>query len=533
VRPVHSAFAATRRFFGRLRRLPARTPLRVKLVAALMLLVIVALAGSGLVAAATLRHYLVGRVDTQLKSVNAASASAKIAQIVASGRQDQHGRGHDPSSDELRLPSAFVVAATSATGSLLYGPTSDLVNPHQPLPRLPQPTGAASKAAGTRALTVSAVQGDGSWRVVSRPVTLADGSQGTLLVAQSLDDVDNTVNQLILLVAIIGAAGAVVLAGVGYMLVRASLRPLRDVERTAAKIAAGDLSSRVPDADSRTEVGQLSQALNTMLSRVETAFAERAASETAARTSEERMRVSEAAARQSEERMRRFVADASHELRTPLTSIRGFAELFRQGAAQDGPDVARMMRRIEDEAERMGLLVEDLLLLARLDQERPLARKPVDMLAVAQDIVHDAKAVDGARPITLKIGSTEFPPVVVGDEPRLRQVMANLVFNALKHTPPGTPIQVTLATRDTPSGWQVSLEVADHGPGLREEHAARVFERFYRGDAARTRDTGSTGLGLAIVAALVAGHGGAVTLDTAPGRGARFQITLPLAMIPA
>jgi two-component system OmpR family sensor kinase len=238
------------------------------------------------------------------------------------------------------------------------------------------------------------------------------------------------------------------------------------------------------------------------------------------------MRHSEAAARESERRMRRFVADASHELRTPLTSIRGFAELYRQGAARDELELSRLMRRIEDEAKRMGVLVEDLLLLARLDQERPLAQAPVDLLALVTDAVHDARAVAPDRPISLAVGRTDPPPVVIGDEARLRQVLGNLVTNALKHTPDATPVTVRLGTESDAGRPCVVLEVADEGPGMSTEVAAHVFERFYRADKARRSD-GSTGLGLAIVAALVAGHAGQISVETAPGLGARFRVELP------
>jgi two-component system OmpR family sensor kinase len=228
--------------------------------------------------------------------------------------------------------------------------------------------------------------------------------------------------------------------------------------------------------------------------------------------------------------MRRFVADASHELRTPLTTIRGFAELYRQGGAASDADVARFMRRIEDEAKRMGLLVEDLLLLARMDQERPLARNPVDLLLLASDGVNDARAVAPDRPIRLEVGATDPPPVVLGDEARLRQVLANLIGNALTHTPAGTPVTVTVATATgRERGPTVVVSVADDGPGLTSEAAGRVFERFYRADAARNRRDGGSGLGLAIVAALVAGHGGAVSVESAPGAGACFRVELPLA----
>jgi two-component system OmpR family sensor kinase len=304
------------------------------------------------------------------------------------------------------------------------------------------------------------------------------------------------------------------LAGLGYGAVRSSLRPLAEVEATAAGIAAGDLSRRVPERDPRTEVGRLGRALNGMLTQIESAFMARSSSE--------------AAARASEERMRRFVADASHELRTPLTSIRGFAELYRQGAVRDPAEVARLLRRVEDEAARMGLLVDDLLLLARLDQQRPLERRPVDLLAVATDAVADARAVAPDRHVSLRVVG-DRAPVVAGDEPRLRQVVGNLVTNALTHTPPGTPVAVIVGTE----GSSAVLDVTDEGPGLAHDDAQRVFERFYRADAARSRSSGGTGLGLSIVAALVAAHGGTVRLDTAPGAGAAFRVRLPLPQPPS
>ncbi|MFP5371019.1 MAG: sensor histidine kinase, partial [Actinomycetes bacterium] len=273
-----------------------------------------------------------------------------------------------------------------------------------------------------------------------------------------------------------------------------------------------DLSQRVPEGDDRTEVGRLSRALNGMLSRIERAFRAQQASE--------------AQARGSEDRMRRFVADASHELRTPLTSIRGFAELYRQGAVHSDDDVRRLMGRIEAEGARMGLLVEDLLLLARLDQQRPLTIGPVDLAAIAGDAVHDARAVQPGRPIALHLDESLVDvPVVQGDEPRLRQVVGNLVTNALTHTPPATRVTVSVSA-DADPGFLV-LRVSDDGPGMDLADAARAFERFYRVDAARTREAGGTGLGLAIVASLVAAHGGSVDVATAPGQGAVFTVRLP------
>jgi two-component system OmpR family sensor kinase len=332
--------------------------------------------------------------------------------------------------------------------------------------------------------------------------------------------VDSTVDRLVLVELTFGGAVLIALALVGAWLVRASLMPLTAIERTAAAIARGDLTQRVPELDPHTELGQLSSALNTMLSQIEAAFKARAASE--------------ARALGSEERMRQFVADASHELRTPLTTIRGFAELYRQGAA---PDPADVLRRIEDEAARMGLLVEDLLLLARLDEERPMQFEQVHIAEVILDAAAAARAVAPERPVTVDIGN-HGELTVTGDEPRLRQVVGNLVTNAVTHTPPGTPIALRLRVED-PS--LAVVEVSDEGPGLSEEHARRVFERFYRVDKARTRGAVSaavppgtavahngSGLGLAIVAALVAAHRGTVEVQTAPDRGATFRIRLPI-----
>ncbi|WAX57157.1 HAMP domain-containing histidine kinase [Jatrophihabitans cynanchi] len=507
------------------RRLGARAPLRVKLVALLLLLVAVALAGSGAAASTTLRTYLVGRIDSQLSDAQHPIVEHGLAGTLRGSERGggalpggSSGSATDRDSVQDRLPSAYVVEVTDSRGTPVYGPTNALVDTTQPLPDLPSPTGAATRARGAHTFTVDAVEGTTQWRVLAEPVILIDGSTGTLFIAQSLRDVQSTVAHLIVLLVVIGAAAVVVLGGVGYLVVRRSLRPLRDVERTAAQIAAGDLSHRVPEtADPRTEVGGLSVALNSMLGQIETAFAARAASESAARA--------------SEQRMRRFVADASHELRTPLTTIRGFAELYRHGAATDPAELSRLMRRIEDEAKRMGLLVEDLLTLARLDQQRPLARLPVDLLALARDAVSDARAVAPERPISLLVGPTDPPPVVIGDDARLRQVLANLIGNALQHTPADAAVTVRIGTvpGERTGAQVVRLSVEDAGPGLSTEDAERVFERFYRADAARDRRDGGSGLGLSIVAALVAGHGGTVDVDSTPGVGVRFVVELPLA----
>ena len=356
---------------------------------------------------------------------------------------------------------------------------------------------------------------------------------GTVAVAVNVTSEYTTLGRLAGIDLIVSLALILGLAIVGIAVVRVSLRPLTDIEKTAEGIAAGDLSRRVPDRDPRTEIGRLGRSLNAMLTQIEAAFRARADSEFAAR--------------RSEARMRQFVADASHELRTPLTAIRGFAEYYRQrgGLVQETDagsleptDLNRIMRRVEQESARMGVLVEDMLLLARLDQQRPLEHRTVDLLALAADAVHDARVVAPDRSINLTVGAGAAL-LVVGDEVRLRQVIGNLMSNALAHTPDGTAIDVRIRSGslaegrteppDRPAGPRSAavLEVADQGSGLTPEQAAHAFERFYRADQART--SGGTGLGLAIVAALVAAHHGTVWVESPPGGGAVFRIALPLA----
>jgi len=342
-----------------------------------------------------------------------------------------------------------------------------------------------------------------SWRV--RAARLHD-DRGYLLIAQPTRDIDTTLTEL---ARNQFAGGLCVLGGItvlGWWLVRRGMRPLDRIGSTAHAIGEGDLSRRVEPAEERTEVGRLGLALNAMLGQIETAFAER---------------------RESEERLRRFIADVSHELRTPLTSIRGYAEMFRRGASADPDDTATAMRRIEEESARMAVLVDELLLLARLDEGRPLECAPVDLARLAGDAVTDARAVEPDQPIHYE----RPPPItVLGDEGRLRQVLANLLANVRQHTPPGTAATVQIQAVTAEDGaLGVRVEVADDGPGLTAEQAARVFERFYRTDPSRSRQRGGAGLGLAIVAATVAAHGGAAGVESVPGAGATFWVEMPLA----
>ena len=480
---------------SRLGSLSARTPLRVKLVAALTVLVALALGITGLAAATALRGYLVDRVDANLT----ASVQGRGGGLLqpAGPRRGPH------------RPDDYVLQVSSPTGAVVSPFTleDDTLSP----PKLPALTSALVAAHHGQPFSVRSATDEHQWRVLLLPATL-QGSPVLIAVATPLADVQSTVRHLAVLELAIGAIVLLAFAGLGYGAVRSSLRPLVVVEETAEAIAGGDLSRRVPESDGRTEVGRLSRSLNGMLGQIERAF--------------QAQRDSEADARRSEERMRRFVADASHELRTPLTSIRGFAELYRQGAVSGPAELDRVMKRVEDEAARMGLLVDDLLLLARLDQQRPLLHEPVDLLELARDAVHDTAAVAPDRKVELTV-TGDGPPVVLGDDARLRQVFGNLLTNAVTHTPAGTPIIVRVGA-DLGADL-AAVEVVDSGPGLSPEQTARVFERFYRADAARTRAHGGSGLGLSIVAALVAAHGGRVEVDSEPGAGATFRVLLPLA----
>jgi two-component system OmpR family sensor kinase len=467
-----------------------RVPLWARLVAVMLGLVAAAQVVTGVGVFAALDHDLSVRLDKQL--ISSAQATARRLYRADVGPEDLA---------RLDLPGLVYVRQVLPDGTVeqLFADPDTKEAP----PRIP---------AGPEVLntprTVGATSGDGRWRMVAEPIRRPDGD-ATLYMAVRLDSQAATVTKLAVLDLVVSGAVLALLAGVGYVLVRASLRPLREVETVAAAISAGQLGERVPAGDTRTETGRLAQAFNTMLTHIERAFVDR---EAAARRD-----------RASEERMRRFVTDASHELRTPLTSIRGFAELYRQGAAADRSDVDRYMRHIETESSRMALLVEDLLLLARLDQRQPLSTRPIDLAALATDAVRDARASAPDRHIELHAG--DGPLTVAGDEPRLRRVVGSLVSNAVTHTPPGTPVTVRVA----PDGKDVVLEVADAGPGMTPDQAGRVFDRFYRADPARGRQTGGSGLGLAVADAIVAAHGGAIDVDTAPGMGTTFRVRLPAA----
>jgi two-component system OmpR family sensor kinase len=466
--------------------------LRARLLAVTAVLVVVGLVVADVATYAALRSFLTDRVDGSL------AASADILKHSHSFRPG----GLDPGTAQQLAslaPGVFVWVRTE-DGDVIGPGVVRRADEKVTYPKLPNrlPSGDSD---GVGTFTVGATKGGTEFR--TRVEQLSYG--GVLVVAQPLDEVAATLHRLFLIELLVSIAVVAAIIGLGLWLVRVGLHPLRRIEETAGAIAAGDLSRRIEDANPRTEVGRLGAALNTMLGQIEEAFAERTA---------------------SEQRLRRFVADASHELRTPLSAVQAYAELFDRGARDRPEDLERAMAGIERESLRMGVLVDDLLLLARLDQGRPLQREPIDVAELAAEAVDAARALEPGRPIDL-VAPDEV--VVVGDPARLRQVLDNLLANVRAHTPSGAGVTVRVAPRH----GRAAIEIADEGPGLTEEQAARVFERFYRADPSRSRDGGGSGLGLAIVSAIAAAHGGSATVGSRPGRGATFTIDLPLASTPA
>jgi two-component system, OmpR family, sensor kinase len=463
-----------------------------------LLLAVGAVAGLALLVAdaatyAALRQSLYKRVDQSLDASHLA-----VERVVESGR----GPGEGPIA--VLAPGTFVEVRDGA-GNVVGTPVParDSSGRAQ-LPKLPDsiaglPASTSTGANGQEArtyFTVGSVDAGGP-RFRVRASALPGGEQ--LIVAASLHDTLDTLHKLLAIEIAVTAAALVVAAGLGWWLVRIGLAPLAVVKQTAVAIAGGELDRRVPGDTSDTEVGQVARALNMMLTRIESAFAERDATEA---------------------RLRRFVADASHELRTPLAAVSAYAEMFERGASEHPDDLARLLAGIRAESGRMGQLVEDLLLLARLDEGRPLEHQPVELVGLIATAVQTATAVGPAWPVRLQ---ADHPVEVIGDGARLRQVVDNLLANVRAHTPEGTTTEVHV----TVDGADAVIRVSDNGPGLTPEQAANAFERFYRADPSRSRQSGGAGLGLSIVAAIVGAHGGSVAAWSAPNGGAAFTIRLP------
>ena len=502
-----------------------RLSLRLRLLVALVALVCVGLVVADGVTYVSLRSFLLQRIDQQL-----IAAKWPVLRALANSSSVSPSFSVPPPSADTLLPPSTYGELLDRSGKVVAEVAFAYGGVASPPPSLPtQLVASAASAASGNAhspltsgqtfVTAGAASGSSiHYRVVASAL---HGAPYALVVAIPLTEMYQTLSRLLLIEALVTAAVLIGLGVLAWWIVRREMRPLEDMALTAGAIAAGDLTRRVEPAESRTEVGRLGLALNSMLAQIEQAFARRKASEDA---------------------LRRFLAQASHELRTPLASIRGYAELFRRGAKDRPEDLELAMRRIEQEAARMGVLVEELLLLARLDEGRPMERLPVDLAQLARDAVADAAATEPERDIEL---DAPQPVVVSGDEARLRQLVTNLVMNALQHAGKRARVHVSARARAS----QAELEVRDDGVGMSEEVAAHVFEPFYRAtpvDESRRAEQGgeganraegvdrveganSAGLGLAIVAGIVEAHGGRIDLETAPHHGSRFTVRLPLA----
>jgi two-component system OmpR family sensor kinase len=480
--------------------------LRGRLVAILLL---VALGGMIVLAAVTFaeqRSFLYDRLDRQVQSgfvgvlgqlffaQQSASSNCSGSAPRADFDEDNRGPGGPGGGPGFSLPPGTYGAITNSSGTVvaecLFGfrDGEDYA--------VPNFTG-ASLTDKPRTVKSKGSDDETEFRAAARQLPNGD----SVVVAVPLSDTRATINRLVLVEAIVILGVLLVLGIASWLLVGIGLRPLDRMGKTADAIAGGDISHRVEPADERSEIGRLGLALNRMLHRLEGAFKEREA---------------------SENRLRQFLADASHELRTPLVSIRGYSELYRLGATQDEAEVGRSMERIEQEAARMGVLVEDMLTLARLDETHDNEFESVDLSVVAANAVRDAEVAAPDRKITL---TSDGADDVLGDSHQLQQVFANLLRNAIVHTPEGTPIEVSIAR----SGDDIRIDVRDHGKGLPDGAGPQIFERFWRSETGRERGKAGSGLGLSIVAGIVEAHGGRVHAKNAEtGTGAIFSVWLPL-----
>ena len=482
--------------------------LRTRLIAALIVLAAAGLITLAAVTYAEQRSFLLDRVDQQARDAQRAVNFELAGPDGGPGIPGRalrvppppllRGVGPGPPPDEggsgpQGLPRGTVGQLRTALGRVVRSTSVRSYGENAlPGPKLP------ARIPIDKPITVGSRGGSGlRYRVLAEPTH--DHPLLNTVVALPLREADATLDRLLRVEALVIGAVLLLLGALAWWVVRLGLRPLDRMGETAGAIAGGDLSRRVSPAEARTEVGRLGLALNAMLGQIEKAFDERQA---------------------SENRLRQFLADASHELRTPLASIRGYAELFRIGAARKPADTEKAMGRIEDESARMGALVENLLTLARLDQVPEISRKPVDLSELARDAADDARAVAPDREVRLE---AEQPVTVLGDASQLRQVLGNLLRNVLMHTPPGSPIDLSVMN----GAADAVVSVRDHGPGLPTDDTDEMFERFWRAERGRERGRGGAGLGLSIVAAIVEAHGGTVRAANADGGGAVFTITLP------
>ena len=453
------------------------------------------------VAAQTLmRSYLTQQMDSELLSVAGGSfprvERAGIAREARESQSDDDGDEDQPNVPLQRVPTSISLTLIGPAGIVLGQIGGDL-NSTEITSYLQSLTPEQVIKRGNKPFTIEAPQSD--FRVIAQRLPTG---LGTVVVAQSFEDIDRTLLRLQGLFILIGLVMILFIALASRKVITVGLRPLATVEATAERIAEGDLTARLPDIKPNTEVGRLVNTLNMMLGRIEESFAARV---------------------DSESKLRRFVADASHELRTPITAIRGFAELHRQGAVTGEEKTKELIGRIENESKRMGSLVEDLLLLARLDQSREMKAEPVNLSKLVSDAVESARAAGPNHVVNFSNSDDEI--YALGDNDRIHQVVANLLANARTHTPAGTKIDVSVIQSED----GVRIRIADNGPGLSEKDQSRIFERFYRADASRVRTDGEgTGLGLSIVDAVMRAHAGQVSVESELGKGATFTLFFPL-----
>jgi two-component system OmpR family sensor kinase len=456
--------------------------LRTRLLLTIGVLLAAALVVSGIFVVGLTRASLIEQVDTDLRR-------ASPEDLLGVGP-----RGGDPTGRR------FALLIVNPSGQIEVQVPSGFAYEPDPLPALP---GAGEPALVTGGI-VDRPSVDGT--LAYRVLTLRAQQGVNVVLGAPLRDIDSSMFVLIRALIVVGGIVLLGMLLIGWFIIRRDLRPLEQMTNTAERISAGDLSSRVGVRDDGSEVGRLGHAFDAMLDQIQAAF--------------ESQRAALIAKERSETQLRQFVADASHELRTPLTAVRGYAELYRAGGLSEDAALEQAMARIGTESRRMATLVEDLLLLARLDQGRPLRSDPVVLSDLVNDALNDARAVEPTRPVRAAV---EPDVVVQGDEDRLRQVIGNLFTNVRVHTPGDTPVDVSLAARNGVS----ELRVSDHGPGVDPGHVEHIFDRFYRADTGRSRDTGGAGLGLSIAASVATAHGGTIAYSETPGGGATFTLTLP------
>ncbi len=451
-----------------------------------------------------------GQQDQQLtclKPGNGAFGGSGVHGAGASSVAYLNQTGNPPGFPAPLVSSFFVALPAPGASVSTANECPAYVDGHTYAPKLPAKfTGFSAGPRGSLVTYVTAPSAEKGGPDFQLRVAILPNRQ-ELIVGTPVNDTESTLHRLLLIELGVSAIAVVLALAAGWWLVRLGLRPLTEVERTAENIAAGDLRRRVPDENDRTEVGRLAKTLNVMLGRIESAFAARVASE-------ERLKA-------SDRRLRQFVGDASHELRTPIAAVSAYAELFDRGAAGNQEDLARVMQGIRSETARMDRLVADLLTLARLDEGQPIEHVAVELVTVCAEAVQTARTVAPDWPVTL---SATQPVEVEGDPHRLRQILDNLLANVRSHTPRGTEAEVRVDS----VGDQAVIVVADHGPGMPQDLAPRVFERFFRADPSRSRARGGAGLGLSIVAAVVDAHGGSVEAESAPGQGMKITVRLPV-----